>query len=229
MSIVVTPFILMFYLPRSAAAIVDFVREHSTHIDGLGHICSFALFDFERHGDPIYSALHSGGVSGGGSSSSGGSGGAVVSPSSARGGGFIRGKMEKSFIGFAEAHPDWRPDLAGREMLESLSLSKYDDGSGGDDAKGGTQASASGAGFSGAEGSGQAAPSVSTSAASAAAAIGRRPPLRRSNSGFGRTVRTSSIDDSAAAEGGHSSGGAHDDESWQWRLERAAETRHRHG
>lgn len=50
-SVVVTPFVLWYTLPTCAGAIVDFFREFTVHVDGLGYVCSFAVFDFKRHGD----------------------------------------------------------------------------------------------------------------------------------------------------------------------------------
>jgi autophagy-related protein 9 len=50
-SVVLTPFILWFALPPCAPAIVDFFREFTVHVDGLGYVCSFAVFDFQRHGN----------------------------------------------------------------------------------------------------------------------------------------------------------------------------------
>ncbi|EIN07043.1 APG9-domain-containing protein [Punctularia strigosozonata HHB-11173 SS5] len=50
-SVIVTPFILWFSLPDCAPAIIDFFREFTVHVDGLGYVCSFAVFDFQRHGN----------------------------------------------------------------------------------------------------------------------------------------------------------------------------------
>jgi autophagy-related protein 9 len=50
LSVLLTPFILIISLPRSAAAIVDFFREFTVHVDGIGYVCSFAVFDFKRQG-----------------------------------------------------------------------------------------------------------------------------------------------------------------------------------
>lgn len=55
-SVVLTPVILGLSLPASAEQIVDFFREFSVHVDGLGYVCSFAQFDFERHGNVKYGA-----------------------------------------------------------------------------------------------------------------------------------------------------------------------------
>jgi autophagy-related protein 9 len=50
-SVVTTPLVLWYSLPPCAPAIIDFFREFTIHVDGLGYVCSFAVFDFERHGD----------------------------------------------------------------------------------------------------------------------------------------------------------------------------------
>jgi hypothetical protein len=47
-SIVVAPFILWLSLPKSCDKIVDFFREFSVHVDGLGYVCSFAMFNFDK-------------------------------------------------------------------------------------------------------------------------------------------------------------------------------------
>lgn len=55
-SVVLTPFVLWFSLPDCAPAIVDFFREFTIHVDSLGYVCSFAVFDFQRHGNVKVSA-----------------------------------------------------------------------------------------------------------------------------------------------------------------------------
>lgn len=47
-SVIVTPFVLYFSLARSCDKIVDFFREYSVHVDGLGYVCVYATFDFDR-------------------------------------------------------------------------------------------------------------------------------------------------------------------------------------
>ena len=53
-SIVLTPFVLYFSLPRCAPAILQFVRDNTVLVDGVGDICSLAAFDFEKHGNSKY-------------------------------------------------------------------------------------------------------------------------------------------------------------------------------
>ncbi|THH10489.1 hypothetical protein EW146_g8357, partial [Bondarzewia mesenterica] len=87
-SVVLTPFILWFSLPECAPAIVDFFREFTVHVDGLGYVCSFAVFDFQRHGNVKFGA-----------------------PTQVKDERLMskEGKMEKSFLNFKAAHPDWVP------------------------------------------------------------------------------------------------------------------------
>lgn len=47
-SILIAPLILSISLPRSSDQIVDFFREFTIHVDGLGYVCSFAVFDFKK-------------------------------------------------------------------------------------------------------------------------------------------------------------------------------------
>lgn len=48
LSIIFTPFILWFSLPKCSERIIDFFREFTVHVDGLGYLCSFAVFDFKK-------------------------------------------------------------------------------------------------------------------------------------------------------------------------------------
>ncbi|KAK0648816.1 autophagy protein Apg9-domain-containing protein [Cercophora newfieldiana] len=48
LSILTVPFVLFSSLPKSSEQIIDFFREFTIHIDGLGYVCSFAEFDFKK-------------------------------------------------------------------------------------------------------------------------------------------------------------------------------------
>jgi len=48
LSMVVTPFLLMFRLPQCSERIVDFFREFSIVVDGLGVTCSYSMFPFNK-------------------------------------------------------------------------------------------------------------------------------------------------------------------------------------
>ena len=46
LSIFWTPFILWFSLPQCSERIIDFFREFTVHVDGIGYVCTFAEFRF---------------------------------------------------------------------------------------------------------------------------------------------------------------------------------------
>lgn len=49
LSMIFTPFILWFSLPRCSDRLIDFFREFTVHVDGVGYLCSFAVFDFKKN------------------------------------------------------------------------------------------------------------------------------------------------------------------------------------
>ncbi|CEP62561.1 autophagy protein ATG9 LALA0_S05e08372g [Lachancea lanzarotensis] len=48
-SLIMTPFILWFSLPKSSGKIVDFIRDVSVYVDGLGYVCKYATFEVQKH------------------------------------------------------------------------------------------------------------------------------------------------------------------------------------
>lgn len=46
LSIFFTPFVLWFSLPKCSERIIDFFREFTVHVDGIGYVCTFAEFRF---------------------------------------------------------------------------------------------------------------------------------------------------------------------------------------
>jgi autophagy-related protein 9 len=48
LSMAITPFLLMFRLPQCSERIVDFFREFSIVVDGLGVTCSYSMFPFNK-------------------------------------------------------------------------------------------------------------------------------------------------------------------------------------
>jgi hypothetical protein len=94
---VTAPLIMIFLLPARAGAVLDFLRTFTVYVEGVGHVCSLANFDFERHGDPRYGSPHEGAP-------------------------FLRsrdGKMEKAYVNFRAQHPSWRDDR-GDGLLKNI-------------------------------------------------------------------------------------------------------------
>ena len=52
LSMVFTPFVLWFSLPKCSERIIDFFREFTVHVDGIGYVCSFAEFKLRKPADP---------------------------------------------------------------------------------------------------------------------------------------------------------------------------------
>ncbi len=59
-SILLTPFILYFSLPKCAPAIVSFVSDFSQQVQGMGDVCSLAAFDLKQHGNHKYGSPYQG-------------------------------------------------------------------------------------------------------------------------------------------------------------------------
>lgn len=49
-SLLLTPFILWFSLPKCSNKILEFLCESSVYVDGLGYVCKFAAFDINQDG-----------------------------------------------------------------------------------------------------------------------------------------------------------------------------------
>ncbi|KAL9102522.1 MAG: hypothetical protein Q9163_002331 [Psora crenata] len=50
LSIILAPLVLWLSLPNCCDRLVDFFREFTVHVDGMGYVCSFAVFDFQKGG-----------------------------------------------------------------------------------------------------------------------------------------------------------------------------------
>jgi hypothetical protein len=99
LSVLTTPFILWFSLPDSSEKVVDFFREFTVHVDGIGYVCSFAVFDFKRHGKVLFRHVPR----------------LTVQHAPARASRQpnrderTNQKMEQSIMNFRTIHPDWMP------------------------------------------------------------------------------------------------------------------------
>ncbi|TPX48763.1 hypothetical protein SeMB42_g00331 [Synchytrium endobioticum] len=105
LSVVFAPLILFFSLPGCAEGIVDFFREFTVSVDALGHVCSFAVFDFKRHGNIKYGA-----------------------PSQTSNEYYMskEGKMEQSFLNFKANNPDWEPNTDGSLFIANVMSRRND-------------------------------------------------------------------------------------------------------
>ncbi|KAH9611326.1 hypothetical protein KSS87_005420 [Heliosperma pusillum] len=75
-SIFLTPYLLIAVVPKRVDDIMQFIADFTVNVEGVGDVCSFSTFDFQRHGNVNYASPHN----------------AVRSQRSSQ------GKMEKSFL-----------------------------------------------------------------------------------------------------------------------------------
>eukprot|EP01116_Phalansterium_solitarium_P000934 TRINITY_DN10769_c0_g1_i1.p1 TRINITY_DN10769_c0_g1~~TRINITY_DN10769_c0_g1_i1.p1 ORF type:complete len:636 (+),score=181.83 TRINITY_DN10769_c0_g1_i1:90-1997(+) len=113
LGVLFSPFVLMFELTKSADGIVRFFHEYTIAQPGVGNICKYAVFPLEELGSREYLVDSR-----------------VDVRSADKQTRF--GKLEKSFINFADNHPEWKPPEAGRRYLDQLAnltqMAKTDDG-----------------------------------------------------------------------------------------------------
>ncbi|KAG6475015.1 hypothetical protein ZIOFF_064232 [Zingiber officinale] len=96
-SIFVTPYLLIFVVPKHVDDILQFISNFTVYVHGVGDVCSFSSFDFQNHGNRNY-----------------------ASPSNAEQDKSSQGKMEKSFLSFKSTYPYWEPDMHGHQFLSNL-------------------------------------------------------------------------------------------------------------
>ncbi|CAN6310440.1 unnamed protein product [Urochloa humidicola] len=97
-SIFITPYLLIFVLPKRANDILGFISEFTVYVDGVGDVCSLSLFDFQRHGNRNY-------------------GSPLDSVKDTRS---SQGKMEKSLLSFQSTYTSWHPNPDGKQFLCNL-------------------------------------------------------------------------------------------------------------
>ncbi|XP_074708323.1 autophagy-related protein 9B isoform X2 [Strix uralensis] len=100
LSPILTPLILIFALPARALDIVDFFRNFTVEVVGVGDICSFAQLDVRNHGNPQW-------LSAGQTEAS------VYQQAE-------NGKTELSLMHFAITNPRWQPPPPSELFLSQL-------------------------------------------------------------------------------------------------------------
>lgn len=99
-SLMITPFVLWFSLPSSAGRIVDFFRDNSEYVDGLGYVCKYAMFNMKNiDGEDTHSM----------------DGDSLTKKIAVNGSHTLNSKRRSKFT--AEDHSD--KDLANNKMLQS--------------------------------------------------------------------------------------------------------------
>ncbi|KAI4318008.1 hypothetical protein L6164_025821 [Bauhinia variegata] len=97
-SIFLTPYLLLFVVPKRVDDILQFIADFTVNVEGVGHVCSLSIFDFQEHGNSNYGSPYN----------------ATRSRRSSQ------GKMEKSFLSFHTSYPSWEPNAQGNRFLLNL-------------------------------------------------------------------------------------------------------------
>ncbi|XP_045816019.1 autophagy-related protein 9-like [Trifolium pratense] len=97
-SIFLTPYLLLFVVPKRVDDILQFIKDFTTDVEGVGDVCSFSVFDFQKHGNSSY-------------------GSPFDSPHNKRS---CQGKLEKSFLSFQSSYLSWEPNAEGKQFLLNL-------------------------------------------------------------------------------------------------------------
>ncbi|XP_077471937.1 autophagy-related protein 9B [Stigmatopora argus] len=111
LSPIVTPFILIFLLRSKSLEIVDFFRNFTVEVVGVGDICSFAQMDIRRHGNPTWL-------------SEGQTEASVYQQAE-------NGKTELSLMHFTIKNPHWQPPLESSVFISQLKEKVQHDAQGG--------------------------------------------------------------------------------------------------
>lgn len=98
LSPLITPFILLFWLRPKSSRIVDFLRNFTVEIVGVGDVCSFSQMDTRRHGNPKW-----------------------LSKTNAKKSYQAKnGKTELSLIHFTHTNPQWKMPIESVAFMDQL-------------------------------------------------------------------------------------------------------------
>ncbi|XP_059490836.1 autophagy-related protein 9A [Neocloeon triangulifer] len=107
LSPIITPYVLCFHLRHKALDIVDFYRNFTVEVVGVGDVCSFAQMDVRKHGNATWqTSVHSG------------DGGPPTDANQ-----YTQaedGKTELSLVHFTLTNPEWQPPTDAETFVLAL-------------------------------------------------------------------------------------------------------------
>ncbi|CAL2043979.1 unnamed protein product [Caenorhabditis brenneri] len=110
-----TPFILLFWLRPRCSQLANFFHDYTERIDGLGDVCSFAVMDVGKHGDPKWNNIKELKAIGEEQEEGPANPSVVTSHNRAR-----DGKTELSALHFKTTNPEWQPPKASERFLRKF-------------------------------------------------------------------------------------------------------------
>ena len=120
LSPIITPFVLLFMLRPRANMIIDFFRNFTVDVVGVGDVCSFAQLDVRKHGNPNWQqtaaapAQPDPGAEGNQE---------LLEETKIDANSYTQGeagKTEMSLINFTLANPNWRPPPDAADFINNL-------------------------------------------------------------------------------------------------------------
>uniref|UniRef100_A0A1I7T9X6 Autophagy-related protein 9 n=1 Tax=Caenorhabditis tropicalis TaxID=1561998 RepID=A0A1I7T9X6_9PELO len=108
-----TPFVLLFWLRPRCNQLANFFHDYTERIDGLGDVCSFAVMDVGKHGDPKWNHIKE--LKAIDEEQEEGHSAVVTSHNRAR-----DGKTELSVLHFKTTNPEWQPPKASERFLRKF-------------------------------------------------------------------------------------------------------------
>jgi len=101
MSPLLTPLILMFSVRYKAQQVIDFYRNFTVELTGVGDVCSFAQMDVRRHGNKQWFSY-------------------AEEQDFSEEQQAENGKTELSLLHFSIKNPRWRPSDSGKQFIETI-------------------------------------------------------------------------------------------------------------
>ncbi len=117
---ILTPFILVFMVRPRASAIIDFFRNFTVDVTGVGDVCSFAQMDVRRHGNPNWQQPAAAASAMPPSQQPEQVEGSKVQAKTNAYTQAEDGKTEMSLIHFTLANPDWKPPQESENFIAAL-------------------------------------------------------------------------------------------------------------
>ncbi|XP_015601194.1 autophagy-related protein 9A isoform X2 [Cephus cinctus] len=118
-----TPFILCFHMRQRALDIVDFYRNFTLEVTGVGDVCSFAQMDVRKHGNPMWQTMAQSPIedhSAGFDNNYGNEPEKLHIPLSNQYTQAEDGKTELSLIHFTLTNPEWKPPSHAETFVTAL-------------------------------------------------------------------------------------------------------------
>lgn len=112
LSPVLTPFILYFSFRPRSLEIVDFFRSFTVQVVGVGNVCSFALMDIKKHGNPDWQLKDVDNLQLGGEVQK------RYLPKQMEQA--EHGKTELSLIHFTLTNPEWKMPVEAKHFIEEI-------------------------------------------------------------------------------------------------------------